>query len=150
MITLRLLVLVLFVSGCAGSGPVPGGPLSDLDVVEITDFSGWRLRIHGDGGGSLSHKQLPAYHLHYPAGTFAGGPGRELALRCRGKVLTPVCVQLTYYEARTDRTVACGCAPGDWSVRMVEQAIDDMELAVEAGADERSCRILRRQWLAAR
>lgn len=148
--TIRPLLLCLLVSGCAGNPPLADTPMRDLDFVEINDASGWRLRIHGDGGGSLSHKQLPAYHLHYPAQTFVGGPGRGLTERCRGTVSSPVCVRLRYYDAATDRTLRCDCAPGDWAETTVEQAIADMPLAVEAGGDERSCRMLRRRWLAAR
>jgi len=58
-------LLVFMLMHC--SGPATAIPLADLDYVEVQNHTGWILRIHGDGGGSLSHKQLPAHHLHYPA-----------------------------------------------------------------------------------
>jgi len=132
------------------SGPATAVPLTDLDYVEVKDHTGWVLRIHGDGGGSLTHKQLPAHHLHYPAATFAPGPGRRITRNCRGKNESPVCVRLRFYDALADELIQCTCAPGTWTTTVMEQAIREMEYAVDAGGSELSCRVLRRQWIASR
>ncbi|MBC6996165.1 hypothetical protein QWY85_05050 [Neolewinella lacunae] len=142
------LVLLLFVAACGRSAP--GHPPLELDFVEIEDHSGWFLRIHGDGSGSLGHEQLPAHHLHYPLGTFNPRPARRLAEKCAGQGQTPVCTTLRYYVALEDATIACPCTPGTWSAEMMQRALQNMQLAVDAGASERSCRMLRRQWLALR
>lgn len=132
------------------SGPATAIPLADLDYVEVKNHTGWILRIHGDGGGSLSHKQLPAHHLHYPAQTFVPEPGRQAALKCRGRSDEPICVTVGYYNARSNKISQCRCAPGSWTVAIMEQAISQMQYAVDAGGSERSCRVFLRQWIASR
>ncbi|TXF89425.1 hypothetical protein FUA23_10690 [Neolewinella aurantiaca] len=132
------------------SGPASAIPLSDLDYIEIENHTGWVLRIHGDGGGSLSHKQLPAHYLHYPAQTFSPTPGRQIALRCRGRSLSPVCVLVSYYDASVNSVSVCRCSPGGWPGAIMEQAISQMQYAVDAGGSERSCRMLMRKWIASR
>ena len=94
------------------SGTATTLPLADLDYVEVKNHTGWILRIHGDGGGSLSHKRLPVHHLHYPAQTFAPEPGRQAALKCRGRNQRPICVTIGYYDARRNKITECRCAPG--------------------------------------
>ncbi len=132
------------------SGPATAVPLADLDYVEVKNQTGWVLRIHGDGGGRLTHKQLPAHHLHYPAETFVPGPGRQIASKCRGKNESPVCVRLRFYDALADDLTECPCAPGSWTTTIMEQAISQMEYAVDAGGSEASSRVLRKQWIASR
>lgn len=132
------------------SGPATAVPLADLDYVEVKNHTGWVLRIHGDGGGSLTHKQLPAHYLHYPAETFVPGPGRQIARKCRGKNENPVCVNLRFYDALADDLTECDCAPGSWTTAIMEQAISQMEYAVDAGGSETSCRVLRKWWIASR
>ena len=145
---LRICLLSLVLVGTACDPPWERPAAADLDFLEVVDHSGWRLRVHGDGGGSLTHRQLPTHHLHYPAATFTVGPGRELTRRCRGTVSTPVCTQLRYYDSARDRTATCPCAPGDWAATLMATAIARMDVAVDAGASPRSCRMLRRRWLA--
>lgn len=147
----RYFTAVLFVFALMHcSGPATAVPLADLDYVEVQNHTGWVLRIHGDGGGSLSHRQLPAHHLHYPALTFAPEPGRQAALKCRGRSEEPVCVTVTYYNARTNKLNECRCTPGSWPAAIMQQAISQMQYAVDAGGSERSCRMLLRQWVASR
>jgi hypothetical protein len=141
-----VLVLIFFFLRC--SGPATAVPLADLDYVEVINQTGWVLLIHGDGGGSLSHKQLPAHHLHYPAMTFVAEPARRLAKRCRGKTDSPVCAYLSFYNSGNNKLTVCDCAPGGWAAAIMVQAIDQMQYAVDAGGSERSCRMLQRQWLA--
>jgi len=142
------LFLIFMLPHC--SRPATADPLADLDYVEVKNHTGWVLRIHGDGGGSLGHQQLPAHHLHYPAATFAGAPGRRLARRCRGRIESTVCEQVTYYASRLNTLTVCACSPGGWTTEVMEQAIAEMQFAVDSGGDERSCRMLRKRWLAAR
>lgn len=150
MIT-RIIAAFIFpflLSGCGG--PATAIPLAELDYAEVENQTGWTLRLHGDGSGSLSHVQLPTYHLHYPAMTFDASPARQLTSRCKGKNENPVCITISFYASRTDELTECRCAPGTWPTRIMEQAIAEMQEAVDAGGSERSCRMLRRQWLAAR
>ncbi|MEM1356852.1 MAG: hypothetical protein AAGF89_01560 [Bacteroidota bacterium] len=139
-------LLVVF-AACGGSQSAPG--IAELDFAEVENHTGWHLRIHGDGGGSLSHDQLPAYHLHYPAGTFNPRPARRLTDRCRGEIISPICTTVRYYTSFSDELRECSCAPGGWTAEIMNQAIVQMDLAVDSGSSERSCRMLRRQWLAA-
>jgi hypothetical protein len=132
------------------SGTATTLPLADLDYVEVKNHTGWILRIHGDGGGSLSHKQLPVHHLHYPAQTFAPEPGRQAALKCRGRNQRPICVTVGYYDARRNKVTECRCAPGSWTLSIMKRAIEQMQYAVDAGGSERSCRVFLRQWTASR
>ncbi len=148
---IRHLVAALFVFTLMHcSGPATAIPLADLDYVEVKNHTGWMLRIHGDGGGSLSHKQLPAHHLHYPAQTFIPEPGRQAALKCRGQSDEPICITVAYYNASSNKITECRCAPGSWTARIMEQAIGQMQYAVDAGGSERSCRVFLRQWIASR
>jgi len=139
-------ILLLFLS-CGGTAPAPA--LAELDFAEVENYTGWRLRLHGDGGGSLSHDQLPAHHLHYPAGTFNARPARRITNKCRGTITSPVCTTVRYYASFTDELRTCDCAPGSWTTEIMNQAISSMDVAVDAGGSERSYRMLRRQWLAA-
>lgn len=143
-----VLIFLCFLLRC--SGPAASFPLADLDYAEVADQTGWKLRLYGDGSGSLSHDQLPAYHLHYPPATFDARPARQLTGRCKGKNESPVCVVVSFYAAADDRTTECPCAPGEWPARIMEEAIGQMPQAVEAGGSERSCRMLLRRWLATR
>ncbi len=143
-----VLLLPVFLLHCGG--PATALPLAELDYAEVENHTGWTLRLHGDGSGSLSHEQLPAYHLHYPVGTFDPRPARQLVQRCRTRQVPPVCVVIRYYFSLEDETQICPCAPGDWPAELMEQAIDQMQHAVDAGGSERSCRMLRRRWLASR
>ncbi|MEM9931633.1 MAG: hypothetical protein AAF840_17635, partial [Bacteroidota bacterium] len=84
------------------------------------------------------------------AGTFDAKPARQLTQRCRGKQENPVCAEVRYYESRADKMNVCQCAPGSWPAQIMKRAIEQMQRAVDAGGSERSCRMLRRQWLALR
>lgn len=143
-----LLLLPVFLLHCGGPATVL--PLSELDYAEVENHTGWTLRLHGDGSGSLSHEQLPTYHLHYPSHTFDASPARSLVQRCKGKKEAPVCVLVRFYSSTEDVTKICRCASGSWPGDIMEQAISQMQRAVDAGASERSCRMLRRRWLASR
>jgi hypothetical protein len=148
---IRYLATTLFVFTLMHcSSPATALPLEDLDYVEVQNHTGWVLRIHGDGGGSLSHKQLPAHHLHYPAQAFAPEPGRQAALKCSGRNQSPICVTVGYYDASMNKITECRCAPGSWTSAIMQQAIGQMQYAVDAGGSERSCRVFLRQWIASR
>ena len=107
-------------------------------------------RIYGDGSASLSHEQLPAPHLHYPVGSFSARPARRIVAKCRQQLISPVCTSIRFYNSAVHEVEDCPCASGNWANEVMEQAIADMQLAIDAGASERSCRMLLRQWLAAR
>lgn len=143
-----LTFLCLFLLHCGG--PATSLPLSDLDYAEVTNATGWKLRLYGDGSGSLSHEQLPAYHLHYPSATFDARPARKLTRHCRGEKITDLCAVVRFYSAPDDRLVECRCVSSDWPTSVLQQAVVEMHDAVEAGGSERSCRMLLRQWLATR
>ncbi|WP_139211755.1 hypothetical protein [Neolewinella agarilytica] len=143
-----LLFVPFLLFGCSGAEPVI--IISDLDYAEIENHTGWHLRLHGDGSGSLRHDQLPAHHLHFPVGTFDLSPARSLSQRCRGNKSGPVCTALRYHAAMENKINECRCVSGSWTTEMMEKAIGSMQMAVDAGSSERSCRMLRRQWLAAR
>lgn len=142
------LILLFLLLHCGG--PATAIPLADLDYAEVENHTGWKLRLYGDGSGSLSHEQLPAYHLHYPPATFDARPARQITGHCKGKNESPVCVVVSYYSSPDDRLAQCRCSPGGWPTNVMEQAISQMQVAVDAGGSERSCRMLLRRWLATR
>ncbi|MEM6769072.1 MAG: hypothetical protein AAF597_00695 [Bacteroidota bacterium] len=144
MFGLRLTVFFLVVTTLACSGTVPGFPLEDLDFAEVRSTTGWQLRIHGDGSASLRHVQLPAHFLHYPAGTFDPRPARRLSRNCDRNLVLPVCNTLRYYTAFTDEEIKCNCAPGGWPTHVIEQAIEQMDLAVEGEGYRASRRMMSR------
>ena len=137
----RVSIFLLALSACAG----PSLPTASLDYTEIESPTGWRLRVYGDGGGSISHEQLPAYHLHYPRQTFPTLHPRQRPGNCSAKV--SVCAKATYYSALHDSAQVCACAGAVWVDELMGLAIARMDEAVEAGGSERSCRMLRRRWL---
>ena len=97
--------------GGSCTGPTPVNTLGELDYTELTDDTGWRLRIYGNGSGSISHDQLPAYHLHYPrayvCARAAAPPGRSHGLNPPAD--GGPCTRLAYYSARLDSTLHCTC-----------------------------------------
>ena len=145
---LLLVTLCCFLTACGS--PAPDAALCDLDYVEISDPTGWVLRLHGDGGGKLWHRELPAHPLHYPARTFDPAAGRDLTRSGCGQARRdPVCTSVTYYEAMVNRKISCRCTGAGWPGDVLRRAITKMPLAVEAGGNPRNCRMLRRRWLAA-
>ncbi|CAH1000745.1 hypothetical protein LEM8419_01863 [Neolewinella maritima] len=148
MPTARLLTgLLLPLLWCCG--PVSHSPVSPLDYLELRTPDGWSLRVHGDGSGSLTHRQHPLHHLDYPARTFSTRlfPGR--GRRCRAAPTGSACYALSFYAARGDSTLHCDCVTGQEPQALMRTAITHMQLAVDDAGSERSCRMLRRTWLAA-
>ncbi|NJC27279.1 hypothetical protein [Neolewinella antarctica] len=132
--------------GCSGSARVT--PVAaELDYTEIANATGWILRIYGNGSGSISHEQLPAYHLHYPCSTFSTLHLRPRPLHCSTNNQANACTRVTRYSAYENLTSVCACAGSEWTEELMIVAIDQMEYAIEAGGSERSCRMLRRRWL---
>ncbi|OAV43079.1 hypothetical protein [Lewinella sp. 4G2] len=138
-----LFLLVLF--SC--NGPGQSLPVDALDYTEIESPTGWRLRVYGDGGGSISHEQLPTYHLHYPCQTFPAPHLRQRPKTCASAPESTACNRATYYSALRDSSFSCACAGAGWTNELMVLAIDRMDEAVEAGGSEKSCRMLRRRWL---
>ena len=140
----RYLVPFLFfpLLGCSPAGP----QVTDLDYAEVRDPSGWRLRIRGDGSASLHYAQLPAYHLHYPAGMFDAAPARRLACHVgdHHAVLTGETTEVSFYTALDDHLCTRVRAPSQWTREVLDQAFAQMNRAVETGSSERSCRMFRR------
>ena len=138
----------LFGFSCGGGVQVV--PAGGLDYTELADPTGWRLRVYGNGSGSISHAQLPAYHLHYPRSTF---PAAHLSrLRsdresCIVRAESYDCTRLTRYSAVSDSAYHCPCTNTIWVEELMLVAINRMDSAVDAGESERSCRMLKRQWL---
>jgi hypothetical protein len=138
----------ILLSACGNTSPRIA--LAELDYAEVANTTGWQLRIYGDGSASLSHEQLPAHHLNYPVGTFSVRPARRIVAKCRQQLISPVCTSIKFYSSSANELEECPCATKNWAEEVMEQAIDEMQLAIDAGASERSCRMLLRQWLAAR
>lgn len=132
--------------GCGGSvqQQLGGG---ELDYTQIENATGWRLKIYGNGSGSISHEQLPAHHLHYPRSTFPTLHLRQRQIACAATENKTPCARILQYSALKDTTYACPCVDEPWTQELMMVAIDRMEYAVEAGGSERSCRMLRRHWL---
>lgn len=147
MLTRQAIILLALISLTSCAGPVQPHAATELDYTEVEDQTGWQLRVYGNGSGVIAHGQLPAYHLHYPRGTFDVEAPRLKALHCPVTSINEVCTRLTYYSARLDSTFHCTCVPANWTNALMTRAIDQMADAVEAGGSERSCRMLRRQWL---
>ena len=152
MVAMRLPVtVVLFTALLFGCGQrADAVHANELDYAEIITPIGWRLRINGDGSGTLTHRQYPAHHLHYPRETFYPAPARRIVSRCGNNGPRHACSRLEYYEALRDRSRRCGCADHNWVRITVEEALRNMQVAVEDEGSLRSCRMLRREWLASR
>ncbi len=126
------------------------GEVEDLDYAEITTPTGWRLRINGDGSATLTHRQYPTHHLDYPLETFYPAPARRIVSRCRHSAPNSLCSRLEYYSAADNRSTRCGCSVRGWVEATMEEALRNMQVAVDDLGSERSCRMLRREWLAQR
>ena len=146
-----LLLPLLLCCGSSATHPAT----SPLDYVELQTPDGWYLRVRGDGSGSLTHRQHPLHHLDYPTGTFqtgelfqtaaqVGGRGR----RC-GVGQAAGSYRLEHYRARQDTTLRQLCMAGRIPQHAMHTAIARMQSAVDDLSSERSCRMLRRTWLAA-
>ncbi|WP_116127261.1 hypothetical protein [Lewinella sp. IMCC34183] len=116
-----------------------------LDAAELRGNDGWRLSIHGDGSGSLRHRQFPLHHLDYPPRTFDLRALARAAAHCDRDTATGF--SLAYYSARSDREWQCACGDTMLLNAAMTTAIDRMQLAVDDAVSERSCRMLRRAWL---
>ncbi len=146
MPTPTLLTGLLLLLGCAHSQPPTSA--SPLDYVELDTPDGWHLRVHGDGSGTLTHRQHPLHHLDYPSHTFPLSSHFGRGRRCTAGGGTAGNYQVHYYFARPDSTHACA---GDSAAaqQLMHTAIAQMQLAVDDPGSERACRMLRRTWLAA-
>ena len=149
-------LLVLAYSGCSSS--VAQSTPSPLDYVELHTPDGWQLRVHGDGSGSLTHRQYPLHHLDYPGHTFqtaslfasaAQTAGRGRTDGYQGAALSSQGYQLSYYRARQDSLYRGRHLTGKVPQHAMHTAISRMQLAVDDASSERSCRMLRRAWLVA-
>jgi hypothetical protein len=137
--------------GCVDSvGTHAPKPLSALDYVILTSDDGWRLRIHGDGSGTLTHRQHPLHHLDYPARTFELRGLLRAGEQCRSVRPATGCYELKTYRSRTDRETYCKCGGGPGARESMTVAIARMQTAVDDVQSERACRMLRRAWLVAR
>lgn len=144
---LRPLLPVLLFLGC---GPqVAPVSLSPLDYAEIVGEDGWRLRVNGDGSGTLTHRQHPLHHLDYPPATFRSNRAKGLKARCRKGQFTG-CLGITFYRARADQTTTCPCVAEQWPIDYMVLALENMQAAVDDASSHKACRMLRRTWLAAR
>lgn len=139
--------LIIFLAGCGST--VQQLPIAELDYTEIENATGWSLRVYGNGSGSIRHEQLPAYHLHYPQGTFLTSHLRPRLNSCGERTGLQNCTRVAQYSSLHDTTFHCNCIVGAWTEELMVVAIDQMETAVDAGESIRSCRMLRRRWLAA-
>lgn len=133
-----------------GSSPNPTSTAA-LDYVELRGDDGWYLRVHGDGSGSLTHRQHPTHHLDYPAHTFDPLPLLRLGGHCIGQRLTSSgCYTLTRYRAARDQLLHCSCTKERAATAAFTTAVARMQWAVDDESSERACRMLRRAWLVAR
>ena len=138
-------LLLLILTAC---GPPAAQPSSyPLDTAELQGNDGWQLRIHGDGSGTLRHRQHPLHHLDYPARTFDLRTLERAVARCGCD--TAEGFDLRYYQARTDREIFCHCRDTSLLNNAMATAIAHMQAAVDDEISERSCRMLRRAWLVA-
>ena len=138
-----LLLLLLYACGQT----VAQSRTSPLDYAELNRHDGWTLRIHGDGSGSLTHRQHPHHHLDYPLQTFDLSAIRRALNPCRAPTDSTFCYRVTYYRAAADRTVSCGCTEPAIPDAAMNSAIAGMQQTVDDPGSERSCRMLRRVWL---
>ena len=97
-----------------GLAPAPTARYSPLDYVELATDNDWRLRVHGDGSGSLTHRQYPRHHLHYPAATFTYAP----LLRTRDTLAATEAFTVAF----TRMQVAVDDAGSERSCRMLRRA----------------------------
>ena len=141
-------LLLLFLYACGQS--MAKSRTSPLDYAELNRNDGWYLRIHGDGSGSLTHRQYPHHRLNYPLQTFDLARIRKASLPCRPAVDTGSYYNLTYYRSAADLTHTCSCAPVAALDEAMGTAIANMQLTVDDPGSEHSCRMLRREWMAAR
>ena len=122
-----------------------------LDLVEITDPSGWHLRLESNGSARLTHAQYPGHSLGYPPRSFLPHFASRARAQCAASPsrITP-CTELRYYDGRRDRTeVACSCLANPWASEQMEWALQHMALADDADpAGRRARRLLEREWLA--
>ncbi len=146
---LQFASLLLLLLHCTCGPPVTQSLFSPLDYAELRGNDGWRLRVHGDGSGTLTHRQHPRHHLDYPAHTFELAGMVQLAARCHGKYPSGGTFSLTTYHAKRDQTRHCRGTAGAALDAAMATAIADMQLAVDDVRSERACRMLRRVWLAA-
>ena len=139
-------LLLPFLLSCGHSRPPAAA--SPLDYVELRTPDGWHLRVHGDGSGTLTHRQHPLHHLDYPSHTFPLGTHSGRGRRCKTGRGAASDYRVHYYFARPDSTHACA---GDSAAaqQLMHTAITRMQLAVDDAGSERACRMLRRTWLAA-
>ena len=146
MPTPALLTGLLLLLGCAHPQPSPSA--SPLDYVELDTPDGWHLRVHGDGSGTITHRQHPLHHLDYPAHTFPLSTHLGRGRRCEVSRAAVDDYRIYHYLARTDSTRVCA---GDSATarQLMHTAIARMQLAVDDAGSERACRMLRRTWLAA-
>ena len=139
-----LLLLLLYACGQT----IAQSRTSPLDYAELNRHDGWTLRIHGDGSGSLTHRQYPHHHLDYPLHTFDLSAIWRAVSPCRTPALdSALCYRVSYYRSAADRTVSCGCAGPAAPDAAMTAAIAGMQLTVDDPGSERSCRMLRRVWL---
>ena len=138
-----LLLLLLYACGQT----IAQSRTSPLDYAELNRHDGWTLRIHGDGSGSLTHRQYPHHHLDYPLQTFDLSSIRLALTPCRAAIDSATCYRVTYYRSVADRTVSCGCADAGAPDAAMTTAIAGMQGTVDDPGSERSCRMLRRVWL---
>jgi len=141
----------LWLAAASCSPPVTHPPTAALDYVELRGEDGWYLRVHGDGSGSLTHRQHPTHHLDYPVRTFVPGPLVDLSKRC-SELVAPdqTYYSLTYYRSSRDLLGHCDYGREAIITEAFTTAIASMQLAVDDEDSERACRMLRRAWLAAR
>jgi hypothetical protein len=146
-----LLFPIYLLFGCVDSvGTHQPRPLSVLDYAILRAEDGWRLRIHGDGSGTLTHRQYPHHHLDYPARTFELHKLLRTERSCDTVRPATGCYELETYRARGDREYHCGCSGAKATREAMTVAIAQMQTAVDDVPSERACRMLRRAWLAAR
>lgn len=148
-LTIALVNCLWLAASCGPS--ITHSPTAVLDYVELRGDDGWYLRVHGDGSGSLTHRQHPTHHLDYPVQTFDPGPLVGLSKRCGdSRLAVESYYSLTYYRASRDVLRHCTCGQEESITAAFTTAIASMQLAVDDEDSERACRMLRRVWLAAR
>ena len=138
-----LLLLLLYACGQT----LAKSRTSPLDYAELNRHDGWNLRIHGDGSGSLTHRQYPHHHLDYPLQTFDLSAIRRELVPCTAPADSQSCYSLTYYRSAADRTLNCRCATAAPLDAAMTTAVASMQLTVDDPGSEWSCRMLRRVWL---
>ena len=145
---LPLLATFLLLLGSACGQPIAQSRTSPLDYAELRGNDGWYLKVHGDGSGTLTHRQHPLHHLDYPARTFELPGIVRVAAGCGGDRSASGPYALTVYHSASDQTHSCRSIAGSALDEAMAMAIANMQLAVDDVRSERSCRMLRRAWLA--